>query len=278
MIVYLNGAFLPAHDAHISIDDRGFLFADGVFETARVHRGRFFALDRHLQRFAASAATLAIAHPTLEEIAGIARQLARRNALPEAALRITLTRGREGSSQPTLLVTLQPVSDAALARAREGWHIITAQTRRPSVNSVPATLKSLGRTYSLLARQEARAAGVDDVLLLSSEDLISEGPTWNVFWRRAHTIYTPALETGVLEGVTRSILIDLARDLGYHVDEGAWPRPALDGADEIFASMTSVGLAPFRSLDRVALPGETPASDALYRAYWDYVAAHLAED
>src|SRR5690606_25632180 len=112
-------------------------------------------------------------------------------------------------------------------------------TRRPSTASAPAQLKAVGRTYALLARQEAADAGVDDVLLLTDHGHVCEGPTWNVFWRRGDTLCTPALEAGVLAGVTRTTVLELAPDMGLRVREGLFDRSDLDHADEIFATMTS---------------------------------------
>ncbi|CAN5805731.1 branched-chain-amino-acid transaminase [soil metagenome] len=275
MIVYINGSYLPAERATISIDDRGFLFADGVFETALIHNGGFFRLGHHLERFAASAAALRIAAPPLDRVEEVVRVLARENRLASASVRITLTRG---VGQPTLLVTVRPPDAAWVARARRGWSLATARTRRPSTAALPAQLKALGRTYSILARHEAADAGADDALLLTDDGFICEGPTWNVFWRSANTIFTPELNLGVLAGVTRSVLIQLAADAGYDVREGRFTRADLDTAAEIIATMTSVGLVPIRSLDSVRLPAETPTIDVLQPGYWDVVTAEAAAD
>jgi branched-chain amino acid aminotransferase len=275
VMVYLNGRLVPDVEAAISIHDAGFLSADGVFETALLHRGGFLRLRQHLDRFSASAATMRLPAPTVEELDRAIRAVVRANALMDANVRITLTRG---VTEPTLLITARPVAAGARARARLGWRLITAQTRRPGVASAPAQLKALGRTYALLARHEAADAGVDDALLLAADGSICEGPTWNVFWRTGRTIFTPALDAGVLAGVTRSILLEIAPRLGYAVQEGLWRRAALDDADEIFATMTSVGIVPCRALDGRQLPDSTPAADALLEQYWDVVAGDAAAD
>ncbi len=270
MIVFLNGQWLDEHEATIPIDDRGFLYADGVFETALLYRGRYFHLRAHIDRLAGSAAALGIPMPDLELLHHAARGIADRNALEEGSLRITIAAPR-GSRPGTTLITIAPRAAEWVAKAAAGWHIVTASTTRPSITAVPAQLKALGRTYALLARQEALRASVDDVLLLTDDGMVCEGPTWNVFWRTGKILYTPALELGVLAGITRSVLVDTARAHDYDVREGAFPRAHLDAADEIFATMTSVGLARVRSIDGRQLDTATPAADLLFEKYWEYV-------
>lgn len=264
MIVWLDGALVDEGSAHVSIHDRAFLMGDGVFETALLHAGGFFRLRQHLERLHASARTMRIAVPEIDQLDRIVRDVARANDLRDAGIRLTLSRG---VSAPVLLVTARPPDPAALRAARHGWRIITAVTRRPALSAVPAQLKALGRTYALLARFEAQDAGVNDVLLLNHDGFVCEGPTWNVFWRRGQNLFTPALHAGVLSGVTRSALLSLAAAAGYRVEEGLFPREHLDAADEIFASMTSSGVVPIRELDARTLPAGTPAADALRTAY-----------
>ena len=281
MIVYLNGEWLPQEAARIPITDRGFLLADGVFETARLHQGKYFRLAQHLERLQESARMLRLALPPLNSLSGLAYEIAERNALTEASLRVTITRGSGGSGlktrgadHPTLLVTIAPMPDGWQQRAAAGWSLITAQTLRPAPASVPAQLKALGRVYAILAALEAEHAAADDALLLTANREIAEGPTWNFFWRRGRTIRTAALAGGILEGVTRRIIIDIAASEGFEVEEGLWPRAELDHADEAFATMTSQGVVPIRSIDGRTLPATDCASLFQHR-YWNLVAAEL---
>jgi branched-chain amino acid aminotransferase len=275
MIVWLDGRLVDERDARVPIDDRGFLHADGVFETALVRDGGFFRLNDHLVRFLASAATLRIEAPDLGTLDAIVRDVVRANALRDASIRITLTRGVRA---PLLLVTARSPDAAWARRAAGGWRIITAATRRPSTAAIPAQLKALGRTYAILARHEAADAGADDVLLLNDAGFICEGPTWNVFWRTGDTLSTPSLDAGVLAGVTRSTVMSLAAASGLHVREGLFTRAELDSADEIFATMTSVGIVSIRALDDRVLPADTPAADRLRPLYLEQVASETARD
>ena len=269
MIVYLDGTWLDAQEARVSIEDAGLLHGDGVFETALLRHGRYFRPAAHFARFAESAAALALAAPPARLLEDVARELAHRNGLRDGSFRVTLTRGVRG--RPTLFATLRPPDPEWVRRAAIGWRLITARTRRPSTAAVPAQLKALGRTYALLARHEASLAGADDALLLTDAGEVCEGPTWNVFWRVGDALFTPALELGVLAGITRTVLLDLAPGLGYTTAEVRAPRVELDRADEIFATMTSVGPVPVRSLDGRVLPPETAAADRLRSAYWAVV-------
>ncbi|MGH7446607.1 MAG: aminotransferase class IV, partial [Longimicrobiales bacterium] len=137
MIVWLDGTLLPDEDAAISIDDRGFLFADAVFETALLHDGGFYRLREHLDRFARSAATMRIDAPDSGAVDRIVRAVVRANELRHANIRITLTRG---VVNPVLLVTARPRDPARTTAAPAGWRIVTARTRRPSTAAVPAQL------------------------------------------------------------------------------------------------------------------------------------------
>lgn len=275
MIASLQGRLVPEQDAAISIHDRGFLYGDAVFETALLHEGGFFRLRDHLERFAASAAAMRIEAPAIEDVDRIVREVIRANHLRNANIRLTLTRGVQA---PVLLVTARQPDRARSEAARGGWRIVTARTRRPSTAAVPAQLKAVGRTYALLARHEAADAGADDVLLLTDHGHVCEGPTWNVFWRRGNTLCTPALAAGVLAGVTRSTLLQLAPAVGLRVREELFDRSELDHADEIFATMTSLGVVPFRELDGRPLTGGSDTADALQASYTNTVAETAALD
>lgn len=282
-IVYLNGEYLEDDRAAIPISDRGFLLGDGVFETARLHRGHYFRLRQHLRRLQASAAHLRLELPPLDELAEIAHALARHNDFTEASLRITVTRGsggrglsRTGAGPNTVLVTLSALSANWYERAAQGWRIAVAATRRPTTTSIPAQLKGLGRIYALLAHFEAEELGADDALLLSAEGWVAEGPTWNVFWRRGPIIYTPSVEAGILQGVTRGLMLELAAAAGYKTEEGLYPPAQLDDADEIFATMTSAGVVPFSELNGRTLTDRSAAA-RLQNDYWSRVQSELGQ-
>lgn len=272
MIAWVDGEWLEEGRASVPITDRGFLGADAVFETARLYEGGFFRLERHLERLEQSAAVLRIPLPARSTLRDAAFQLAQRNALSDGSLRITVTRGSGTGS--LVVATIAAVSTAWREKAERGWTLVTARVRTPPAMVVPHVVKTTGRIWSLLARQEAADAGADDALLLTVDGHVAEGPTWNVFWRRADVLYTPALETGILDGVTRAEVVALAAPLGLRAEEGVYGRDALDYADEILATMSSVGPVNIRVLDRRPLP-KPELGPRLRAAYWAAVAAHV---
>lgn len=273
MIVFLDGRWLDESEARVPIDDRGFLYADGVFETARLHGGAYFRLDSHLGRLAAGAEVFGLPLPGPDELRRLAEEIRERNGLEEGSLRITVTRGRgTADATPTLLVTLKPIAADWRERGSRGWTLITARVRHPDPASLPPHVKTIGRPHGILARREAEQARVDDALLLSPEGYVAEGPTWNVFWRKGETLFTPSLEAGVLDGVTRAAFLELAPRAGLRVEQGCWPRDTLDDADELFATMSSLGAVAIRALDGTAFDPRRMSAVALLRErYWALV-------
>lgn len=287
MIAYVDGAWVDAADAVVPITDRGFLLGDSVYDTCRVFDGRYFRFDEHAERLRASGKILRIDVPPVSSLREMADELLSRNraasdaagaAIDHAVLRLTVTRGSGGAGLGTrgagpvrVVATLRRLPADWRERSRTGWSVVTASTRHPDRDVIPPGLKGPGRAFSLLARIEAEDAGCDDALLLSSEGHITEGTTWNVFWRVGETLRTPAAAEGLLPGVTRAIVLEIARQDGFIIEEGAWPRSELDGADEAFATMTSLGLVPVRSLDGREFPGTGIAVDRLAPRYWERV-------
>jgi branched-chain amino acid aminotransferase len=272
--VYLNGCWIDEAEATIPADDAGFLQGDAVFETGRLVPGGYFRLDRHLERLAASAAGIDLPLPTPDALRRIVRGLAERNEFREATLRITVTRG--GRAGPGLLATLTPLPPDWRERAARGWRIVTADVRHPPPSALPP-VKTPGRPHGLVARAQARRAGADDALLLTPADQVVEGPSWNVFWREDDTLYTPAPETGLLQGITRAAVLELAAAQGFEVRQGLFPRARLDAAQELFATMTSFGIVPIASLDgRDLPPAARRAATQLQAAYWSLVEAEAA--
>jgi branched-chain amino acid aminotransferase len=281
VIAYVDGEWRNESAATIPIHDRGFLLGDGVYDTCRVFEGAYFRFGEHAERLHASAAVLEIEAPPIPDLRAMADELLARNAkagIEHAVLRITVTRGSGGSGLTTagagptrVVATLRPLSPTWREEARHGWSCVTARIRHPPAGVMPPALKGQGRIFSLLATLEAEGAGCDEALLLSMDGHITEGSTWNVFWRTGERLRTPSVETGLLAGVTRSLVMEIAREQGYTVEEGIWPRSEIDAAEEAFATMTSRGLVPIRELDGRAFPGSGEAVARLASAYWDRV-------
>lgn len=287
-VAYVDGEWVAEEAASLPISDRGFLMGDGVYDTCRVFEGTYFRFDEHAERLRASGQVLRIDVPPTPELRRVGDEILARNrgaigdddaTLDHAVLRLTVTRGSGGSGLGTggagpvrVVATLRPLPADWRERAGGGWSIVTAHTRHAPAEVIPPALKGQGRVYALLARLEAEAAGCDDALLLSTDGMITEGTTWNLFWRVGRTLRTPAAAQGLLPGVTRSLVLELARSAGYAIEEGAWQRSELDDADEAFATMTSLGLVTIRSLDGRPFPGTGQAAGRLAELYWQRIA------
>jgi branched-chain amino acid aminotransferase len=271
VVALVDGVWVPEEEARIPISDRGFLSGDGVFDTCRLYDGRWLHFDDHVRRLHASAGVLRIPPPSLAELRGLAEGIAERNpGVGHGVLRMTLTRGSPGGA-PRLVMTLRPLPADWREVARRGWRCITAAVRHPPASVMPPTLKGQGRVFSLLASLEAEAAGCDQALLLSLDGHVTEGATWNVFWRVGDVIRTPSEDTGLLPGVTRSLVMEQVEAAGYTLETGVWGRAELDRADEIFGTMTSLGIVPIVELDGRALPETRAASHGIATAFWDRV-------
>lgn len=281
MIAWVDGELLEESRARVSIHDRGFLFGDALYETFLVHRGGVFRLTRHVERLREGAARLRMPAPSATEVQAVLARLVEANGISDGVARLTLTRGTGGTGLSprgvrgsTVVATLRPVDPEWKARAREGWTLATAGTRTAVLAEGEAALKSVDKLDAILARIEAEERGADDALLLTHDGRVAEGTVCNVFWRTGRRLFTPALSVGILPGVTREAFLEVAAERSVRVTEGAFPRAALDDAEEIFLTMTSVGGVPVRALDDRPLPGgPEDLLPELDRAYWACVAS-----
>lgn len=268
MIAYQDGRWIPHDDVRVHVDDPGFLVGDGVFESIRLHRGRYFRLRAHLERLRASAAVLELPLPDDGTLEGLFEDIAQRNGLAEASTRLIVTRGRPGADG-SLIATMRALPDDWRERAACGWRVVTARTRHPAPDVLPPHLKSLGRVHSVIARLEARQAAVDDVLLLAHDGSVAEGPTWNVFLRCDGRLLTPPVDAGVLPGVTRATVLELAQEAtAQPVAEARLNASHLASCDAAVATMSSLGVVPLVELDGRALAASADLASALQGAYW----------
>ncbi len=266
MLVYLNGRFVPEAVATVSIFDRSFLYGDGLFEVMRVFGGKPFRWADHMERLRRGAAFVRIELPFPEsELHRAALQLIEQNALPEALLRITLSRGvgRRGYSplgadHPTLTMTLHPAPGAD-GQPPPAGRVITASFRLPA-NEALAQFKTCNKLPQVLARAEADAAGADEALLLNTSGEIVEGSSSNLFWIADGAVCTPPLTSGILAGVTRIVVLELCRELKLPSRETGITPAALRRTEGAFLSLSSWGI-----LEITAIDGGAVAQSALTR-------------
>lgn len=253
MLIFLNGQFVPEERAVVSVLDRGFLYGDGLFETMRVFNGKPFRWAQHLERLQRGAEFLKIKLPfSPEALRGFTDELIAKNQMPDALLRLTLSRGvgvrgysPNGADNPTLVMSLHA---APVNGKTPRWKLITSSHRLPA-NEPLAQFKTCNKLAQILARTEADVAGADEALLLNTDGFVVEGASSNLFWVEGDTICTPPLVAGVLAGVTRAVVLEICQTLGLKTKEVNISAEELKRADGIFVSLSSFGIVEAVSLD-----------------------------
>lgn len=277
MWIQLNDQLVPEAQAVVSVFDRGFLYGDGVFETMRAYRRRVFLLDQHLARLAASATALSLRVPrSAPEIEGDIQRTLDRNGLDDAVVRITVSRGRGrrgpsivGADTPTYVLAAEALPADLHARWTNGIRLGVPSLRRVSGAALPASAKHTNYLNSILAVEEVARAGADDAVLLNADLHVTECATANIFCVRQGRLWTAPRPTGILGGVTRAEVLQLATSIELPVEESPFALDALLSADEVFVTNSVIGLCPVRSVDaqEYVVPGPvTQRLAALYDA------------
>jgi len=274
-LVWLNGTLCPKKDAKISIDDRGFLLGDGVFETMRSYKGRVFRLDKHLARFFDALAVIHLSIPyTSVELGKAVNDTLEANQLQEAYIRLTVTRGQGGKGidppetpSPTIIIVARKFIPYPEQVYREGLTTGISGIKQNLV-SPTARIKSLNFLDHILARIEARQKGLDEAIMLNTEDFICEGTVSNIFIVRQGSLITPDRESGILPGVTREAVIELARRKGITVEEKKVKLSELKEADECFLTNTLMEVMPVSEIDGVKICRGKPGPLTLRFMEW----------
>jgi branched-chain amino acid aminotransferase len=250
-IVYLNGSLVPRSKAKISVFDHAFLYGYGLYETMRAYYGKIFLLERHINRMVKSA-----------EIIGLGRKLGgidlvkacidtlAANDLQEARIRLTVSNGDtdkapwiDAGGAPTVVVTARSYTPFSAKKYSEGFKVGIASVRRCR-QSVVATLKSVSHLTSVMARMETAAYGMDEALLLNEDGYITEGGGCNVFFVKSEALLTPPLDSGILPGVTRKVVMDMASGMGIRVSEVDIKPDSLEQFDEAFVTNAMIEVMP----------------------------------
>ena len=240
-------------------DDEALLRGRAAFETIRVYDGRPFKLAQHLDRLAGSAELIGLPEVNRLELEGLAGQALAAAGVPEAVLRLYWT------PTPVALALVSALADHYDELRARGQRLISLRGMRALEPWLLPGVKSTSYAVNMAAEAEARRQGADDAVFLDGEGTVLEGPTTNVWWRRDRTLYTPSLELGILAGVTRATVLELAGDSGYAVEEGEYGLTELLAADEAFTSSSVREVMPVTDVDGVPL-ARGPAADELQAA------------
>lgn len=272
-MIWLNGRIVARDQARIDPADRGFLLADGLFETLRAYRGHVFRTEDHLQRLAAGAAELGIPLPEdPPAIAAAVLELLAANHLGtgDAAVRITLTHGpgQRGllppeDPRPNLLITAAPYQPPSRL---DGFIAPIASGVARNEMSVTSRLKTLGYLDNILAQRQAAKSGGDEAILLNGKGRVACGARSNLFVLSDRRLVTPSLEEGALPGITRHAVLLICAELGIAAEEGVIARETLRGTTEAFVTNSLLEVMPLRRLDGKELP-IGPVTKQLMEAY-----------
>jgi branched-chain amino acid aminotransferase len=286
-VCWLNGRIVPLAEARISLFDHGLLYGDGVFEGIRFYRRRAFRLEAHLERLVDSARAIALEIPSTQAaLAAAVWETIAASTLEDGYLRVVVTRG-EGPlgidpsrcACPSLFILADQLSMIDRETRERGAHLIIAATRRLPPDGLDPRIKSLNYLNHILARIEANQAGADEAILLNAAGRVAEGTADNVFIVRRGRLLTPPPVEGALAGITREVVLELAREAGVEALETPLAPYDLYTADECFLTGTGAELIPVAEIDgrRMSVcPG--PVYRELARRFGVLVAANIGTD
>lgn len=256
-VVYLNGELVPQEDAKVTVYDHGLLYGDGVFEGIRAYSGRVFKLREHIVRLYRSAHAMMISLPiTQEEMEQAVLETLRANGITDGYIRITVTRGvglgldPRGVTNPTVIIMTDRLALYPEEMYRDGLHVVTVSTRVAPPQVLEPRIKSLGKyVTNIQAKIEANRVGAGEGLMLNIEGYVAEGTGDNIFVVKDGSILTPPPYVGILEGITRNTVMDLARGMGILVEERLFTLFDVYTADECFLTGTAAEVIPVVKVD-----------------------------
>ncbi|OGD22165.1 MAG: branched-chain-amino-acid transaminase [Candidatus Aminicenantes bacterium RBG_16_63_16] len=257
LIIYLNGKFVRESQARISVFDQGVLFGDGVFEGIRVYAGRIFKCAEHVDRFFSSAKAIMLdLGLSRGEVTEVIAETCNCNDITDGYVRLVATRGigdlgllPHNQLPPTLFCIAGRLSLYDPAIYETGMPIITASQRRTNPTVIDPQIKSLNYLNNILAKIEAVRSGVPEALMLTEDGIVAECTGENVFIVKEGTLLTPPCHVGILNGITRQTIIQLAANLGMRLQEKEFTLFNVYSADECFLTGTAAEIVPVSSVD-----------------------------
>ncbi len=284
MHLWLNGRFVPRDRAMIRIDDRGFHFGDGIFETLRVYDGKPFLLGDHWTRFLRHARLLRMPVPfTQETVRRAIAGLVRRNRTPEGTVKFVVSRGVGGVSagrgpwRPTAAVWLYPFTPLPES-VRESGVPVRISPWRQNARGLVSHVKTLNYLERVFERETVRERGIWESIFLSTDVEVAEGTFTNVFGVRRGRVFTPRVEARIRPGVTRQVILALCRRAGIPAAERRVSPQELKSADEVFLTHSPNEVVPVTRIDgrKIGTGRPGPITLRLEQAYRSEVDRHCA--
>ncbi len=285
MLVYLDGRFADRDQALVSVFDHGFLYGDGVYETMRAYGGKLFLLKKHLARLKRSANAISLKLPLpIEKIGEALNESLDINKLRDAYVRLHISRGPGEigldpalCAAPTMVIVAKPFHDYPSQYYERGIKAVIVKTRRNHPLALDPAIKGTNFLNNILAKIETVKAGAYEGIMLNWKGYIAEGTISNIGMIKKGVLYTPSLDTGILEGVTRDLVLRLARRIKIPVREVLLPPKSLLAADECFITNTTMEIMPVTIINKRPVgngrPG--PVTSLLRQAYRKEVLACL---
>ena len=255
--IYIDGKFYSEANAKISVFDHGLLYGDGIFEGIRFYNGRVFRLEEHLDRLWDSARSICLEIPmSKRDMTEAVLETIRQNHLRDGYIRLLVTRGIGNlglnpaqCKYPSVIIIVATIALYHESIYRKGLTIVTCATRRSSPAALNPAVKSLNYLNNVMARIEANLAGADEALMLNDAGNVAECTADNVFIIKRGQIFTPPITAGALRGITRSIVFEIAAELGIKIMEADITRHDVFIADECFLTGTAAEIVPVVKAD-----------------------------
>jgi branched-chain amino acid aminotransferase len=279
--VWIDAKLYDKEDAKISVYDHGLLYGDGVFEGIRVYSGRIFKNEQHLRRLWDSAKAIRLTIPyTQQEITAAMYETVKANNFTDCYIRLLVTRGAgylglnpNKCPRASAIVIADTIELYPREMYEKGMAVITASVIRNHPNALSPRIKSLNYLNNILAKIEAVDAGVPEAIMLNQEGNVAECTADNIFIVKGGTVYTPTTHDGILEGVTRDVIIDLCRRQNIPCFEKSLQRHDLYIADECFLTGTGAEVVPVTKVDgRPIANGQPgPTTKKIIEAFHRYI-------
>jgi len=289
-MIYLNNKLVPESKAVVSVFDRGFLYGDGIYETLRAYAGVVFMLDEHIRRLFRSASMISLKVPkTHDEIKKAIYKTIGVNGHKEAYIRISISRGQgpigldpELCLKPTFVIISMAFKEYPEEYYKKGVKVAIVDVRRNFKDSLDPKIKSLNFLNNILAKIEAKNKGTYEGIMLNYKGYLAEGTVTNLFFvNKNKVLCTPAVDVGILDGITRGVILETAKELGIKIKEGYFSRGDVYNAHEIFISNTTMEIMPVTRVDNIIIGAEIGEITEMLRLAYkkkvsDYINHHRA--
>jgi branched-chain amino acid aminotransferase len=257
MKVYIDGRYYDKEDAKISVYDHGLLYGDGIFEGIRIYNGKIFKLSEHVKRLFQSARAISLEIPlSEEELKEAISDTVGMNDLKDGYIRLVITRGIGNlginpitCQRPSIIIIVDKIQLYPEEYYSKGIKIMTSSVRRISSDSLDPRIKSLNYLNNIMAKIEANNANCFEAVMLNREGFVAECTVDNIFIIKDGTLQTPKSRNGALDGITKNAVLELAKNMGLHIEERTLTQYDLYNSDECFFSGTGAEIMPVIQID-----------------------------